>query len=252
MSSPRHLEAYAPEVQDLLRAYIKRVGTALGKNLEGIILYGSLVRGEYRLGHSNVNLLLTLAQLDGERLRTLAPVLAKWKHDRVATLLLTTGEIEHWAAQFPLEFGDLLDHRVLLAGRDPLATLRPDLEGAQEAILREVRANLLRVRQRYVEGAASNESALILLPMSVTALGPCLRGLLRLWELAPVQKTETAIQTTCDRLGIDPAPLQEAWSLRCGRITPGPVETPRLFDRYLVGLTALSDAVSVAAPGVRA
>lgn len=247
MSRDRVLEQLPSQVQRVVQLYAKRVGAAVGSTLESLHLYGSAVRGEYVEGRSNLNMLLTLTDVTGDRLRSITPALSAWKKEQVVSLVLTGTEVREWAAQFPLEFGDLLDHRLLLAGRDPFSAIRPDPARLMEAILRESRENLLRVRQRYIEGGASTESALILMPLSVTALGACIRGLLRLWDQAPVAATDQALQRVCDRLGVDAAPLLDAWALRCGRISPGQLEIPRLFDRYVGGLQAWVSRVSEAA-----
>ncbi|GKS58231.1 hypothetical protein YTPLAS18_17580 [Nitrospira sp.] len=247
MTTPRPLSELAPEVQSLLHTYVKRVGGTLGSAVHSIILYGSAARGEYRDGHSNINVLLALAHVDGDVLRKLTPILSKWKKDHVASLVLTSDELQHWTAQFPLEFGDLVEQHVLLAGRDPFIACRPDPKATVEASIREVRANLIRLRQRFIEGGATNESAVILVPLSVTSLGACLRGLLRAWDISVAQRTDAVVRAICERLALDPGPFLEGWALRCGQITPGPLEVPRLFDRYMAGLQGLCDRLAVTA-----
>ncbi len=236
MSRDRTLEQLPPAVQRFLPSFGKRVGAALGQALESVHLYGSAARGEYVEGRSNLNLLVTLGEFDGPRLRTLAPLLATWKKERLVTLVLRTTEVERWAEQFPLEFGDLLDHRVMVGGRDVLAGIRAVHTGLAAAIVREAHANVLRVRQRYLEGGASTESAMILMALSVTGVGVCARGLLRLWDETPSAATDAALQRVCERVGVAVEPLMEGWAVRCGRISPGQLEIPRLFDRYMDGL----------------
>ena len=247
MTMPRPLSELAPEVQSLIQTYVKRVGGALGSAVHSIILYGSAARGEYLDGHSNINVLLAILQVDGDVLRKLTPVVSKWRKDHVDSLVLTSDELQHWAAQFPLEFGDLLEEHVLLAGRDPFVGYRPDPKATVEAGIREVRANLIRLRQRFLEGGATNESAVILIPLSVTSLGACMRGLLRAWDVPATHRTDAVVRAICERLALDPSPFLEGWALRCGHISPGPLEVPRLFDRYIAGLQGLCDRLAVTA-----
>ncbi len=249
MSQERHLTQLPDEVQHALRAYVKRVSQLLGPALESLVVYGSVARDEYVQGRSNVNVLLCVDQLDGERLRKLTPVLAKWKREQVLTLLLTGAELQTWNTHFPIEFSDLIDDHILIAGRNPFTGLRSDQRAMEAAVAREARENVLRLRQRYVEGGASEESALILLPLSVTAVGACMRGLARVWTLSGTAKTDAAITAVCQRLGLDPASLLEAWALRSGLISPGHLEIPRLFDRYLVGLQRVVEHFDLAETG---
>lgn len=242
MSGDRVREGLPQEVQPLLRAYLKRVVPSLGTALESLVLYGSSVRGEFVRGRSNVNLLLVMAGLDGEALRKLAKLQTRWKREQVVALLFTPEELQRWASSFPLEFCELKESHRLLAGRDLLPTIRLDGGVTPELIKREAKANLLRLRQRYVEGGATEEAALILLPLSITGLTPCFRGWLRARDLPVPAKTEQQIEEIGRRLAVDSKPLLEAWDLRCSRISPGRMEVPRLFDRYL---TTLEQVVSL-------
>jgi hypothetical protein len=44
-------------------------------------------------------------------------------------------------------------------------------------------------------------------------------------------------------LGIDPAVLQEVWSLKRGGISPGSAEFPRLSERYLSTLNTVASRI---------
>ncbi len=239
MTGDRGLAGLPQEVQPLLRTYLKRMVPSLGAALESLVLYGSTVRGEFVRGRSNVNLLLVMAALNGEVLRKLAKLHARWKREQVVTLLFAPEELQRWATSFPLEFGELKEGHRLLAGRDLLPMIRLDGGVTPDLIRREAKANLLRLRQRYVEGGATGEAAMILLSLSMTGLVPCVRGWLRLKDLPVPAKTEQQIEEIGRRLTVDSKPLLEAWDLRCGRISPGPVEMPRLFDRYLTAVEEL-------------
>ena len=57
MTQPTALDIPS-EVQQLLQRYVKETTALLGSQLEGIVLYGSAVRGEFLPGRSNINLLL--------------------------------------------------------------------------------------------------------------------------------------------------------------------------------------------------
>lgn len=54
------------EVQELLKRYVKETTALLGSQLEGILLYGSAVGGEFLPGRSNLNLLLMLSGYERE------------------------------------------------------------------------------------------------------------------------------------------------------------------------------------------
>ena len=55
VTTERIIEGLPEETQKLLQAYLKDVKGVFGDQLEGMILYGSAVRGEFIPGRSNLN-----------------------------------------------------------------------------------------------------------------------------------------------------------------------------------------------------
>ena len=54
----RVIEGLPGDTQKLLKTYVKEVKGVFGEQLEGMLLYGSAVRGEFLPGRSNLNILL--------------------------------------------------------------------------------------------------------------------------------------------------------------------------------------------------
>lgn len=233
------------EARPFLRTFLAEAAEIFGASLEAVILYGSAARGEYLPGRSNLNLLLLVAEHDVGRLQRYAKAHKRWSRERIVVpLFLTRAELEAMPALFPLECLDLVEHHLVLAGRDPFAALSPDLGRLSEQCEREILANLLRTRQRFVEGGGTAEAALILMPLSVTSLLCCLRGLARLLDRAPAKTSDDLIDGLHAALGLDLAPALDALRLKRGQLTPGQLEVPRLFDRYCATLHALGERVA--------
>jgi hypothetical protein len=209
--------------------------------LDAVILYGSAARGEYLPDRSNLNLLLILAQHDLAPLRRYAKAHRRWAKERIVIpLFLTEAEMRASRRLFPVEYLDLNDHHVVLVGRDPFPQLPVETGTLAEACARECRGNLLRLRQRIVEGRDHAEAQAILLPLSLTALLPCLRAWCRV-EGHPAPKSTEALLADSTWDGVETAALLEVWHLKKGLISPGPAELPRLFERYLLALQRLAD-----------
>src|SRR6185295_11317322 len=99
----RVIEGLPEETQKLLQAYTKEVKGAFGDQLEGLLIYGSAVRGEFLPGRSNLNLLLLVRGYDAATLKRYAPVHKRWSKEGVVTpLFLTDQEIRTSSALFPL------------------------------------------------------------------------------------------------------------------------------------------------------
>ena len=102
--------------------------------------------------------------------------------------------------------------------------------------------NVLRLRQRFVEGGGANDAVMILLPLSISSTIPLLRGLQRVLNWPVLSQSDAVIKDIADRLQLDLQGFQDVLLLKRGQITPGPSEIPRLFDRYLQASTALAKA----------
>ena len=68
-TAERVIEGLPDETQKLLQNYVKEVKGAFGDQLEGLLLYGSAVRGEFLRGRSNLNILLLVSSYDSAVLK---------------------------------------------------------------------------------------------------------------------------------------------------------------------------------------
>jgi hypothetical protein len=232
------------EVRQTLRAYLAEVTTIFEPTLQAVILYGSAARGEFLPGRSNLNLLLLLSAHNPDMLNRYGAAHRRWNREHiVAPLILTLEELRRSLEQFPLEYLEIKEYHVLLAGRDPF----PELDVPTRNLLlqcgQELRGNLLRLRQRFVEGGGKPEATAILLPLSLTALFPCLRGLFRLLDYPVPGTAESLLSDARTRLGVDVTALQDVFNLKRGLITPGPMELPRLFEHYASAIQTLIEEV---------
>ncbi len=234
------LQDLPAETRQALRSYLKEVTELFGSSLQGVILYGSAAQGDFLPGRSNINLLLLLAQCEPAILQQYAKVHRRWnKEGIVVPLFLSEAELQSSANVFPLEYLEIKEQHILLDGRDPFPSLHIDQKNLPWQCEQEIRGNLLRLRQRFVEGGGKQEAVTILLPLSLTALLPCLRGLLRVLGLPIPRGVEALLTGLPSALGFDSTVLQEVLKLKRGQISPGPVETPRLFERYASSLQSL-------------
>jgi hypothetical protein len=229
-------------VRETLRKYVKEAAGIFGDTLDGMILYGSAARGEFLTGRSNLNLIILLAQHDLTRLQRYANCHRRWSSERlVVPLFLTEPEIQISHKLFPLEYVEIKHDHVLLMGHDPFPSLLIDQGNLAMQCAREITSNLMRLRQRFVEGSGKSQALAILLPLSLTTLLPCLRGQYHLRGLPLPSSTDTLLSDVPLRFGFDATVLQEVWNLKKGIVTPGPIEMPRLYERYVASLQTLSD-----------
>lgn len=237
------IDGLPEETQQSLRSYVKDVAQVFGAHLEGVLLYGSAVRGEYLPGRSNLNLLLVVSSYDVAVLKKYEGIHKRWSKEQIVVpMFLTKADLQSASAVFSLEYQEIHDCHRLLWGQDPFVGLKVDTRHLVSEVLQALRGNLLRVRQRLVEGGSTEEAMSILLPLSITSLLPVLRGVQRLLGRA-VSHGEPLVKDMEAQFGIDLTGLRDALLLKRGQISPGQKEVPRLMDRYLESLSRLVAAV---------
>ncbi len=240
MSTEHVIEGLPAEIQQTLRAYAKDVKEMFGARLEGLILYGSAVRGEFLPGRSNLNLLLLVSSYDSALLKQYGKLHRRWSKERIVVpLFLTEAELVASAAVFPLEYLEIQEQHRLLGGRDPFVGFHVDTRHLAFEAVQGLRTNLLRLRQRFAEGGGSEEAATILLTLSITSVLPCLRGVQRVLGKPVSAGSEGLLKEIGDQWGLDLRGLHDVLLLKRGHISPGPHEVPRLFDRYMHALETI-------------
>ncbi|NKB82584.1 MAG: hypothetical protein GKS05_11980 [Nitrospirales bacterium] len=227
---------------------IQHVLTALRKQknnpITAVMLYGSYARGDFVVDRSNINLLIVATDYPLEWLQRIGPLQARWRKDGVvAPLMLTEQELQDSLGLFPLEFLEMKDQSVLLEGQDPFLACHLNLAHLLVQCEQEIRGNLLRVRQRFVEGWGRPEAIQTLLPISLVALLPCIRGLFHLLNHSPDGTTQTVLEQVEPVLNVKNEVLLEVLSMKRGVSTPGRIELPRLFERYLETLKNLVNRI---------
>jgi hypothetical protein len=234
------IDGLPEETQKLLSLYVKDVEKVYGSELEGILLYGSAVRGEFLSGRSNLNVLLVMSSYDLSVLKKYDSIHKRWSKEHVVVpLFLTAADLQSASFAFPLEYQDIHECHRLLWGQDPFVGLQIDARYLAAEVRQALRGNLLRLRQRLVEGRSTDEAITILLSLSITGLLPVLRGLQRLLERPVLAHGEALLKDLESHLAVDLTGLRDALLLKRGQISPGQKEIPRLMDRYFQSLTRL-------------
>ena len=243
-AAERVIKGLSNETQKLLQTYVKEVKAAFGDQLEGLLLYGSAVRGEFLQGRSNLNILLLVSSCDSAVLKQYSPLHRRWSKEQIVLpLFLTEEELRRSAAVFPLEFLEIQEQHRVLDGRDPFIGFHVTSDRLREAVVQGLTSHIVRLRQRYVEGGGSDEATAILLPLSIASTIPLLRGVQRLLGRPPLSHSDAVILDVGEQLKLDLQGLLDVWLLKRGQISPGPHEVPRLFDRYLQATILVARAV---------
>jgi predicted nucleotidyltransferase len=137
----------APET--LIESLLAQADRALSGDYSAM-LYGSLARGDFLPGRSDLNVLLVVRPLTRERLRALAPALVAFERDgHTPPLLFDDEEWRRVADVFPIEITDMRFAYRLLRGPDPLRDRRVEPADLRRALEHEWRGKVLRLRQDF-------------------------------------------------------------------------------------------------------
>ncbi len=103
---------------------------------------------------------------------------------------------------------------------------------------------MFRIRQRFVEGEGKPEAIFALLPISLTALIPCVRGIFRLLNQSAAGTSEVILGRLPTTIQVEPMVFQEVLDVKRGMSSPGKKEFPHLYERYVQALEGLIKRVN--------
>lgn len=163
---------------------VTRMKEFAGENLESLILYGSAARGDFKEGHSDLNVLCVLRSLAARELTRVAPVVDWWTKDQhePAPLFFTAEELRASAGVFSIELLDMQQSRRVLHGPDVVENISVPTNLHRIQVEHDLRTLLLKLRQHFllnsqkegelrVAAAKSSSSALALLRHTLLVFG---------------------------------------------------------------------------------
>jgi hypothetical protein len=223
---------------------VTRLKNAAGSNLRSVILYGSAATEEFHPGHSDLNVLCVKQSLGRDDLRKLHAATAWWaKKGHPAPLFFTLNELHHSADIFAIELLDMKTAHRFLHGEDVIASLHVPMDLHRLQVERELRNNMLRLRQHYVMHPADSRKTLELMTSSISTFAALFRhALIALGEDPPPTK-----RGTMDRLGsvlgFDPSPFHTIFEIREGRKRGRDVNVQATFDAYLDRVVRVAEEI---------
>ncbi len=231
-----------------LKELVDKLGAAAGTNLKSVVLYGSAASGEFNPKHSDLNVLCVLEDLDPQALAVLSPAATWWaRKGHPAPLIFSLDELRRASDVFALEFLDIKAHHRILWGQDTFASLEIPLGLHRVQVERELRTDLLKLRQHYLAASSDNKRVLGLMTESVSSFASLFRhALLALGECTPDRlphRKREIIGSLAKLLEFDAAAFHTVLDVREGKLTPGQVDVPSTFRAYLQGVDRVTNEV---------
>ena len=217
-----------------LTELVDRLKVAIHDNLKTVVLYGSAVTGEFRAGHSDLNVLCVVDRADAALLEHSHGVADWWiRQGNPPPLIFTHDELRRSADVFAIELLDMKLHHRILYGADFLADFEVPLQLHRLQVERELRTAWLRLRQAILAAQLSNKIHLGIMLKSVSPFCALFRhALLALGHDMPATKRET-VDAIASLTGANPTAFQAILDLREGKRKRGEIDVEASLNAYL-------------------
>lgn len=228
----------------ILDQLVEKLRKAYGDRLVSVVLYGSAAAGDHHPKFSDFNILCVVRVLTPRELADGEEIFRWWREQgSPSPLLLTEQEVATCSDCFAIEFLDIQQHHRLLHGEDVISQLEVDRSFYRAQVEHDLRAKLLRLRQK-ASGMLSDADLLRrLLADSISTFAVLFRHALALHGVETSHRKRDVIDSASRRFQFDAAPFHKLLDIREERVKPRDVEPVGLLTSYLEGIGRVIDAV---------
>jgi predicted nucleotidyltransferase len=231
-----------------LNELVAKLEAATDTNLKAVVLYGSAASGEFHPKHSDLNVLCVLEDLDAAALARLSPAATWWaRQDHPPPLIFSVEELRRASDVFAIEFLDIKAHHRVLWGEDVFATLEVPMNLHRVQVERDLRTNVLKLRQHYLAVPGDNKTVLRLMTESVSSFASLFRhALIALGQGKPDQlphRKREIIDRLAKLLSFDASGFHTVLDVREGKLSPGQVDVLSTFRAYLQAVERVTNEV---------
>ena len=188
-----------------------------GDALKGVLLFGSVARGEAVDGVSNMNLLVLLDHVDTGVLQRARPHATRWRDAGTLPLLLEVGEWKQATDVFAIELADMHDAHEVLHGDDPIRQHAIDRSAMRLQAERELRSKLIHLRAGLLATASDRAGVGSLLVAALPSFATYLRAALRLAGQPVPAHMDQVLSAGARLVGAEPTGLLAAHAARVAK-----------------------------------
>lgn len=222
------------EPQTIFEEFTTDFKNIYGEDLVSIILYGSAARGEYVYKKSDINFLIVLSETGIQRLRAALAIVPKWQKRRIATpLMLTESYIQSALDSFPIEFLSMKQHYQVVYGRDVLAEIAIDAKHLRLQCERELRGNLLHLREGYLNTQGKAPRIKTLIRSSLPAFAPLFAALLHLKNMEVPPLKHQLFARTAEAFGLDETLFKKIFTFNADDVKLSTSQLNDLLENYI-------------------
>jgi len=228
----------------VLDQLVEKLRGAYNERLVSVVLYGSAAAGDHHPKYSDFNILCVLSAITPRELGQSEEIFRWWREQgSPSPLLLTEHELATSTDCFAIEFLDIQHQHRLLHGKDVVSGLSIDRSFYRAQVEHDLRAKLLRLRQK-ASGMLSDADLLRrLLVDSISTFCVLFRHALALHGVEAGTRKREVIERAHEQFGIDTDPFERLLAIREEHLKPRDLEPVPLLASYLDGIGKVIDAV---------
>ena len=205
---------------------------------------GRRAAGDHDGKFSDLNILCVLSRVTPDELRVSEEIFRWWRDQgSPSPLLLSEQELTTSADCFAIEFQDIQRQNRLLHGRDLVTGLAIGDVFYRAQVEHDLRAKMLRLRQKAAGMLSEPDLLRRLLLDSVSTFCVLFRHALMLHGVERPASKREVVRKTKENFGIDALPFEKLLDIREDRMKPRDVEPVALLGSYLLAISTVIDAV---------
>jgi hypothetical protein len=227
---------------------VSRMKEYAADNLESLILYGSAARGDYKEGHSDLNVLCILRSVAARELTRVTPVVHWWckNQSEPAPLFFTAEELRRSADVFAIELLDMQENRRVLYGADVVAGIDVPMNLHRVQVEHDLSTLLLKLRQHFLlNGHKENELRAAAAKSASSVLALLRHALIAFDEKPPATASEVFTRIAA-LTGVDAGAFSAAFQLRDPHAHSEDIV--RIYGQYVNALTVVISVLDKIVP----
>jgi len=221
-------------MEELLQELTERLVRAAGENIKSVVVYGSAATGEYRKNHSDLNVMCVLESAATADLERLHEPLSWWKRKGFPLpYVFTEPELRASADIFAIELLDIKANHRMLHGKDFFPTLNVPMRFHNQQVERELRTNLVRLRQGILAVPPRDRVLVNLMEAAVSAFVTLFRhALMAFGEPAPSSKREV-VERAAEVVKVSPEAFLLILDIHEGKRKSADVDAQKTLQNYV-------------------
>ena len=215
-----------------------------GDDMISVILFGSAVTNDFIPGRSDLNFLVGLTSNGLKKIKVVQKYLRRWQRKNISLPLFLTKEyINASLDSFPIEFLNMQTAYRVISGEDLLKELEISMEDLRLQCERELKGNLLKLRQGFIETASKKRDLKLIISRSMVAFISIFKALLYLREKEIPQKRKDVLFKTCSEFGINEDLFVRLLSVKNREIKLNREQMERIMNLYIAEIQKISESI---------